>query len=66
MTVTDLFNFVIDQNIADEDVDGYLDKVSSVLAYNALPFNLSLQLSLYTSTFLLYDAITLYKHIPAV
>jgi len=30
MRVTDLFNFVIDQNIADEDVDGYLDKVSSV------------------------------------
>ncbi|XP_062199371.1 uncharacterized protein LOC133901853 [Phragmites australis] len=27
MTVADLFNFVIDQNIADEDVDDYLEKV---------------------------------------
>ncbi|KAL5197022.1 hypothetical protein ABZP36_000534 [Zizania latifolia] len=27
MTVTQLFNFVIDQNIADEDVDYYLEKV---------------------------------------
>jgi len=27
MTVTDLFNFVIDQSISDEDVDDYLEKV---------------------------------------
>ena len=27
MTVMDLFNFVIDQNIADDDVDDYLEKV---------------------------------------
>ncbi|CAM0911865.1 unnamed protein product [Alopecurus aequalis] len=27
MTVTELFNFVVDQNIADEDVDDYLEKV---------------------------------------
>ncbi|KAL6652510.1 hypothetical protein ACP70R_011435 [Stipagrostis hirtigluma subsp. patula] len=27
MTVTALFNFVVDQNIADEDVDDYLEKV---------------------------------------
>uniref|UniRef100_A0A453RMM6 Serine/threonine-protein kinase RIO1 n=1 Tax=Aegilops tauschii subsp. strangulata TaxID=200361 RepID=A0A453RMM6_AEGTS len=26
MTVTELFNFVVDQNIADEDVDDYLEK----------------------------------------
>uniref|UniRef100_A0A453S332 Uncharacterized protein n=1 Tax=Aegilops tauschii subsp. strangulata TaxID=200361 RepID=A0A453S332_AEGTS len=26
MTVMDLFNFVIDQNIADDDVDDYLEK----------------------------------------
>ncbi|KAG2598008.1 serine/threonine-protein kinase RIO1-like [Panicum virgatum] len=34
MTVTDLFNFVIDQNIADEDVDGYLDKVQQKIVEN--------------------------------
>ena len=27
MTLMDLFNFVIDQNIADDDVDDYLEKV---------------------------------------
>jgi len=27
MIVTDLFNFVIDQSISDEDVDDYLEKV---------------------------------------
>jgi RIO kinase 1 len=27
MSITDLFNFVIDQNIADKDVDNYLEKV---------------------------------------
>jgi hypothetical protein len=27
MTVTDLFNFVIDQSISDEGVDDYLEKV---------------------------------------
>uniref|UniRef100_A0A453S352 Uncharacterized protein n=1 Tax=Aegilops tauschii subsp. strangulata TaxID=200361 RepID=A0A453S352_AEGTS len=29
MTVMDLFNFVIDQNIADDDVDDYLEKGSA-------------------------------------
>jgi hypothetical protein len=27
MSITDLFNFVTDQNIADKDVDNYLEKV---------------------------------------
>jgi hypothetical protein len=40
MPVIDLFNFVVDQNIADEDVDAYLEKVSCM----TLPFNLSLLL----------------------
>ncbi|KAL6900729.1 hypothetical protein ACP4OV_005405 [Aristida adscensionis] len=34
MAVTDLFNFVIDQNIADEDVDSYLDKVQQKIMEN--------------------------------
>jgi hypothetical protein len=42
MPVIDLFNFVVDQNIADEDVDAYLEKVSCMFEYKTLPFNLSL------------------------
>ncbi|KAL5196968.1 hypothetical protein ABZP36_000480 [Zizania latifolia] len=34
MTVTQLFNFVIDQNIADEDVDYYLEKVQQKILEN--------------------------------
>ncbi|KAK3132863.1 hypothetical protein QOZ80_6AG0528720 [Eleusine coracana subsp. coracana] len=34
MTVTDLFNFVIDQNIADEVVDDYLEKVQQKMLVN--------------------------------
>ncbi|KQJ99116.1 serine/threonine-protein kinase RIO1 isoform X2 [Brachypodium distachyon] len=34
MTVTDLFNFVVDQNIADEDVDDYLEKVQQKILEN--------------------------------
>ncbi|TVU10149.1 hypothetical protein EJB05_43660 [Eragrostis curvula] len=34
MTVTDLFNFVINQNIADEDVDDYLKKVQQKILEN--------------------------------
>lgn len=40
MPVIDLFNFVVDQNIADEDVDAYLEKVSCMFEYKTLPFNL--------------------------
>ena len=38
MTVTDLFNFVIDQTISDEDVDDYLEKVF-LSECATLPFN---------------------------
>uniref|UniRef100_A0A453S2Z9 Uncharacterized protein n=5 Tax=Aegilops tauschii TaxID=37682 RepID=A0A453S2Z9_AEGTS len=34
MTVMDLFNFVIDQNIADDDVDDYLEKVQQKMLEN--------------------------------
>lgn len=34
MSVTDLFNFVIDQNIADEDVDCYLEKIQQKILEN--------------------------------
>uniref|UniRef100_A0A453RMW4 Serine/threonine-protein kinase RIO1 n=1 Tax=Aegilops tauschii subsp. strangulata TaxID=200361 RepID=A0A453RMW4_AEGTS len=34
MTVTELFNFVVDQNIADEDVDDYLEKVQQKILEN--------------------------------
>ncbi|KAJ1269317.1 hypothetical protein BS78_07G202500 [Paspalum vaginatum] len=34
MSVMDLFNFVIDQNIADEDVDYYLEKVQQKILEN--------------------------------
>jgi hypothetical protein len=44
MTVTDLFNFVIDQSISDEDVDDYLEKV-----FLSECATLSLSLSLYKS-----------------
>ena len=39
MTVTELFNFVVDQNIADDDVDDYLEKAClyfTLSSYNAL------------------------------
>uniref|UniRef100_A0A0E0LHF6 Serine/threonine-protein kinase RIO1 n=1 Tax=Oryza punctata TaxID=4537 RepID=A0A0E0LHF6_ORYPU len=34
MSVTELFNFVIDQNIADEDVDHYLEKIQQKMLEN--------------------------------
>ncbi|CAO2184420.1 unnamed protein product [Urochloa humidicola] len=34
MPVIDLFNFVVDQNIADEDVDAYLEKVQQKIVEN--------------------------------
>lgn len=34
MTVTDLFNFVIDQSISDEDVDDYLEKAQQKILEN--------------------------------
>lgn len=40
MPVIDLFNFVVNQNIADEDVDAYLEKVSCMFEYKTLPFSL--------------------------
>lgn len=40
MPVIDLFNFVVNQNIADEDVDAYLEKVSCMFEYRTLPFSL--------------------------
>lgn len=33
MTVSKLFNFVVDQNIADEDVDDYLEKVCLYVSF---------------------------------
>jgi hypothetical protein len=42
MPVIDLFNFVVNQNIADEDVDAYLEKVPCMSEYKTIPFNLSL------------------------
>ncbi|CAL5005076.1 unnamed protein product [Urochloa decumbens] len=34
MPVIDLFNFVVDQNIADEDVDAYLEKIQQKIVEN--------------------------------
>lgn len=34
MTVKELFDFVIDQSIADEDVDDYLEKVFPCIIYS--------------------------------
>ncbi|GJN34432.1 hypothetical protein PR202_gb23090 [Eleusine coracana subsp. coracana] len=40
MTATDLFNFVVDQNIADKDVDDYLDEVQqNILENGGAPAN---------------------------
>ena len=41
MPVMDLFNFVVNQNIADEDVDAYLEKVSCMFEYKTIHVNLS-------------------------
>ena len=35
MTVTELFNFVVDQNIADEDVDDYLEKACPYFTFSS-------------------------------
>ena len=35
MTVLELFNFVVDQNIADEDVDDYLEKVCPYFTFSS-------------------------------
>jgi hypothetical protein len=39
MTVTELFNFVVDQNIADEDVDDYLEKVCLYFTFSSYILN---------------------------
>lgn len=38
MTVKELFDFVIDQSIADEDVDDYLEKVFPCIIYSVCLF----------------------------
>lgn len=48
MTVKELFDFVIDQSIADEDVDDYLEKVLPCIIYSVSFFESFRADSVYT------------------